>query len=436
MAVSDDELRSVGPWPAGINNVAKEDRLPRDEAGAPLALRDAKDVDMDTPGWVRRRRGYQRFHDGELTHSLWSSKELAFGLFVDGGVLHALFEDERVQSLGVELGTLPVSYTLINDRIYFTNRSACGMVTLALETHAWAPHQPAGVPTVSLVTGYALDPGLYQVAVTFTDLLGRESGCGKAAAIDVPAEHGIALASIPQPSDPSATPIINVYCAGPNDQVLRLYTSIPAGTTSGMIGQVANGRSMTTQFLQPLPAGQIVRSVNGRQYVAVGREVLYSDPLRYGLFNPVSNRIRFDSTVDLLEPAGNDGLFVAAGKRTYWLGGRDPAEFSQNIRRGAGAVKYSSTRVPGTVLGMQSEEDLPVWLASSGHFCVGMPGGTVVVLKEQEAVVPNADRAAVMFRSENGLQQIVAALRGPRAQGLAVSDRPVAHVLYRGDAVQ
>jgi type IV secretory pathway VirB2 component (pilin) len=73
-------------------------------------------------------------------------------------------------------------------------------------------------------------------------------------------------------------------------------------------------------------------------------------------------------------------------------------------------------------------------LAQSGHFCAGLPSGAVVVLKDGQAVTDGAERGAVLFRQEEGLQQIIAALRGPRAQGLAVRDRAVAHVIYDGSA--
>ena len=434
MAVSDDELRPVGPWPAGINNVAKEHRLPTNEAGAPIALREAVNVDLDSTGWPSLRRGFQRFYSGSLSHSVWSHKDMPFGLFVDADELCAVFPDGRVDPLGLGIGPLPVSFTLINDRVYLCNRTRSAMVTMALQVMDWAPSQPAGRPTAVRVQGYALSQGQYQVAVTFTDVMGRESGCAHAVALDVEDGGGIELSAIPQPADPVLTPWINVYASGPNDQVMRLAGTVPAGVQSWLITSLANGRSLTTQFLAPLPAGQIVRNVNGRQYVAVGDEVLYSEPLRYGLYNPVRNRIRFTAEVSLLEPCGKDGIYVAAGKRTYWMSGRDPAAFEQVIRRSTGAVKFSGTQVPGNVLGVQTEEDLPVWLADSGHLCVGTVGGAIVVLKDGEAVIPDADRAALLLRQEGGLQQVVAALRGQRPQGLAVRDSVVARVVYDGSA--
>lgn len=431
MGTRDDDLYRAGPWPLGINNMAKEGQLPADEEGHTQALRDAVNVDLDAAGRPTRRRGCEWVFDGQLTHSLWSAPDLPFGLLVDGGVLQVMFPDESVQSLDVQVSNQPLSYALINDRVYFSNRTTCGMVSLGLDCAMWAPEHPGGQPDLELVDGFALAPGQYQVAITFADRLGRESGSTLAATIDVGDGQGIVLANIPQPASPDTT-AIHVYCTDANDQVLRLALVLAPGTVTAMIAAAACGRSLATQFLRPLPPGQMVRYANGRQFVAVGREVLVSEPLRYGMFNPISGRIRFAHTVDLLEPAGNEGLYVAAGGRTFWLQGTDPATVTQRICRSSGAVPGTGIQVAGDVLGLETAENLPVWLAQSGHFCVGMPGGSVVVLKEGQAVTDGAGRGAALLRQQDGLQQLIVSLRGPHSQGLAIKDRAVAHILYDG----
>ncbi|HRO59329.1 MAG TPA: hypothetical protein PK177_09225, partial [Burkholderiaceae bacterium] len=46
-------------------------------------------------------------------------------------------------------------------------------------------------------------------------------------------------------------------------------------------------------------------------------------------------------------------------------------------------------------------------------------------------VVDSADRAAVFYREQGGVAQLVAALRGPRPQSMAVTDRAYAHIVHR-----
>lgn len=435
--VSDKSLYGAGPWPLGINNLAHEGALPTDENGKPIALREADNIDLDKEGWPRRRGGYEQIQALSLGHSAWSNPMLPFGLFVSAGELHALHSgDERIEALGIMLGDLAVSYTLLGDRVYFSNRTTCGMLTMDLQGYAWAPPSPSGQPTVAAVEDFALDAGQYQVAITYTDALGRESGSTQATAVEVVANGGVALSNIPQPEDAVATPTINLYLTGPNDQVLKLARSVAAGTTYTVLGSAAQGRSLPVQlqFLHPLPPGKIVRGNSGRQFVAVGNEVLWSESLRYGLYNRADNRSRFSDTVTMVEPVGSAdtaGLYVAAGKRTYWLSGADPAQYSQRTAYGHGVVPGTSMIVGGDVLGFDSATPVAVWIATNGQFCAGLPGGQVIPLKQGQAVVDDADRGAILLRQQSGIQQLIATLTAPRRQGLAVSDRAVAHVIHR-----
>ncbi|HFL5893123.1 TPA: hypothetical protein ACG4MF_004396, partial [Stenotrophomonas maltophilia] len=248
MPVRDEDLRPAGPWPLGINNVAGEGALPTDENGIPRALREANNVDLDAAGRPQRRRGHQRFRSGALTHSLWSHEHLQYGLFVDGGQLHALHEDERAEALGIDVGLDPLSYALIGDRVFFNNSTSCGVLDIDLQGYSWSPEHPAGQPVLVPSAASALAPGQYQVAVTFMDRLGRESGSTLAAVIDIAEGGGFELRDIPLPVAPDTTSVA-VYVSGPNDQVLRQYVILPAGTRSAPVLSAGEGRALTTQFL-------------------------------------------------------------------------------------------------------------------------------------------------------------------------------------------
>ncbi|HRO60513.1 MAG TPA: hypothetical protein PK177_15325, partial [Burkholderiaceae bacterium] len=229
--VRDGQLYKAGPWPRGVNNTAEEGALPENEYGTrPIALREAVNVDLTAQGRPRRRRGYAPAMSGALAHSGWRDSALPFGLYVDGGALKAVFDDLTTQDLGVDVGNAPVSYARINDRVFFSNNSVSGLITPDLQAWSWAPECPLGQPACAAATGYSLDKGMYQVAVTFTDLLGRESGAALAVQLDVGQDGGIELSNIPQPLDPVATPTVNFYATGADDQVLRLYTSAPSMT--------------------------------------------------------------------------------------------------------------------------------------------------------------------------------------------------------------
>lgn len=433
--IRDTALYKAGPWPRGINNTAEEGALPENEYGTrPVALREAVNVDLTAQGRPRRRRGYTSAIQGTLVHSLWSHKDLDWALFVDDGQLTVMFPDESTQTLGASVGNLPLSYALINDRVYFANAVVSGLITPDLQAWSWAPECPTGQPTVTAVSGYGLDAGIYQVAVTFTDLLGRESGAVLSAQVEVEGQGGIELSAIPQPVDPVATPTTNVYVTDANDQVPRLYTSAPSATSFGLITERAAGRPLLTQHLQALPAGSIVRGGHGRHWVARGSQVLWSQALRFGLFNPARDRMRYHAAVTMLEPiadgASGAGVYVAAGEKVYWYAGADPEGFSQAVASRHGVVPGSPLTVSGSTVGLETDAPVVTWLGTDGTQYVGAPGGAVQALT-QGVVMDGAERAATLYREQGGVAQLVTALKGPKPQAMAVADRAYAHVVHR-----
>ena len=426
--VADSRLYKAGPWPRGICNATEEGVLPLNDFGTrPTALRDAVNVTLTANGTPARRDGAEKVMDVALGHSLWSDAKLPFALLVYGSELHALHPGGVCTSLGVAVGNLDVSYALVNDKVFFTNASVSGQVTLDLDVQPWAPAAPDGQPLVAAATGGTLPAGTYQVAVTFTDASGRESGSTQAAVVDVEDNGGIAVSAIPQPA---LGGMVNVYCTAANDGVLRHALGLVPGILSANVGMPATGRPLQTQFLDALPAGHIVRFGHGRQWVARDNELLWSDPLRYGQYNPATNRMRFDGEIELLEPLGDGGagagVFVCANNRTYWLDGADPAEFRQRIVAHEGAVPGSSWREDGTAFGREANDIVVLWLSRKGTFRLGAPGGGVTD-PNPTALADDADRAAVLRRSGPGLEHLVVALRAPQAQVGAAADTCVTY---------
>ena len=431
----DNRVPKLGPWPLGINNLAPEGDLPRNEFGTRyIALREAVNVDLTKEGRLSRRPGYAGLHELELGHSLWSGIDMDFGLYVDNGQMHVLRADESIEALSLFVGALPLSYAQQGDRIFYTSRAGCGMLTLDTQAWSWGVDGPAGQPDAEPLDGYGLPPGQYQVAVTYTDILGRESGTPRAVPVTVAEGQGILLLGIPQPSDPNVARV-NIYVTDADDQVLRRHTQLAVGVTTVVIAtQATTGIKLETQHLVVMPKGQITRIHNGRQWVADGRYLRWSPTMRYGLTDPREAVIRFDADIDMMEPVGEGesdaGIYVAAGSATYWFGGRNPLEFNKSRISGHGAVPRSSVEVPGTAIGQDTDDEVTVWLSRSGNYVVAGGGGKLVVLKADEAVMPDADSAASLFIARNGKKQIVTTLRGPRSNGLAVTDQAVAHVVH------
>lgn len=424
---SDKQLARMSAWPAGIDNRSPEQALTRDDQGrAVIALRDAENVDLDRQGKPSRRDGYTRVLAGQRVHSLWARDPFPFGLFVDGQDLNALREDGTSFLIRSGMGAKPVSYDLAAGRVYWSNEQQTGSVSADGVALPWGAPGPNGVPTVQGGGGIGgLSAGTYQIAVTFLTASGEESGASLAATADVPEGGGLTLTGIPQPPDASYR--IRIYRSGANGDALYQAMDIPYGTTTLMLGVGRPGKLLETQFLEPMPPGHIVRAFNGRLYVACGNEVRWSEALRYGLTRLAHNRIGLQTRVSLMEPVGQGdeagGLFVAAGERTYFWSGADPKVFGNRIAYPHGAVPGTALRVPANVFGIESTTEVVYWLASNGVGCLGLPGGTVVPLRENQAIAPSADSGASLFRDANGIQQVITTLVGAQERGLAIGDR-------------
>lgn len=428
MGVRDEDLIQI-PSFTGTNNRDKETSL------QPSALREAIDVDLDKLGKVASRRGYTApLIACSLGHSLWADPLFPFGLYADDESLFALNPDLTTELLRTGLSRgMDLSYARINDTVFWANDSECGMVSSMGESMPWACEQPAGQPDLSPIEG-ALGKGQVQVCITFADRHGRESGGTLAAVLDIGEGQGIQLSNIPQPSDPVETPKIRIYVTGGDDRALYFAKSIPAGTTLAAVVQRPEGRLIATQFLTAMPTGHIVRYWNGRQLVARGNLLLWSEALRYGLTHLGNAHLGFRSRLTLVAPVEGDGagVFVSDGSRVMFLAGPAPADWQPKPVSAYGAVEGSFLMTPASAWGIESKQNVPAWLGKDGLFTVGLPGGTVVTFNQADFVAGVGDRAASLFRESDGLMQFITTQRGVAQPRVGVSDTAVARV-YRED---
>lgn len=431
MAARDLDLSKISQF-IGPNN--------RDEetAVAPNVLRELSDADLTKAGKIRSRKGYtEALVPCTLGHSLWADHRglFPFGLYVDDDSMHALNPDLTTELVRTGLSRgLDVSYARINDAVFWSNSAECGMVTDMGEAMPWSCEHPSGQPVLTAVEG-ALGKGQVQVAITFVDRRGRESGSTVAATIDLADGQGVQLINLPQPNDPVETPYVRVYASAGNDSVMYRAMDVPAGVNSVSVLQKPGGRKLVTQFLRPMPPGHIVRLWNGRQLVARGRFVLWSPALRYGMTHIGHMHIGFRKTLTLLEPieeGDGAGVYVSDGSGIMFMSGADPKDWQPKRVSAYGAVAGSSMLTPASAWGIESKQDVPAWLGRDGLFTVGLPGGNVITFNQADFVAGVGERAASLFREADGLMQFITAQRGVQRQRMGVTDAAIARV-YRED---
>lgn len=427
---TDKQMVRMAGWPAGIDNRSPEQALQRDDQGRTvIALRDAENVDLDKSGKPSRRAGATRRIIGTRVHSLWGDPAFPLALYADNGALMAVQSNLRTFQVrdGLAPGQ-PLSYAVAAGRAYWSNGMDTGCVSADGVALAWGIAGPGGQPTLTGGSGIGgLNAGTYQVAVTFLSAAGEESGASLAATVTVPQGGGITVTDIPQPAD--LTQRVRIYLSPANGDVLYHVMDLPAGTTQMLLGVAQPKKPLTTQFLEVMPAGQSVRYYAGRLWVAAGKVLVYSEPQRYGQTRLPQNRITLPDWIDMAEPVGNGedggGLYVAAGERTYWLGGTEPAQMNAAYRypMGGGVVPGTPVRVNGSMFGLQTSDPVIYWLARNGVACLGLPGGVVVPLREGQVIAPSADGGASLFMDDGSNRKIITALMGASQRGAAIGDK-------------
>lgn len=426
--VADAQLVRLTGWPQGLNNVAAETSLAAPE------LRTARNVDLADDGKPRRRRGYRRICAGSGIRGLWADPDTGLGFFAEGAALRAVDAFGTVTTILAD-GVSPyadVAFCRLADRVYWTDGGVTGSITDALDARPWGCPNPAGQPLVSPAAVGGLHAGTYQVAITYRDDRGEESGATLAALVDVSEGGGIQLSSIPQPNAPTVT-TVRVYLSPPNGDALLHHRDLPIGITNVIVGVGFAGKPLETQFLSPMPPGQAIAALNGRLFVADGKTLRWTPALRYGLTHRANATIGFAQRIDVLIDVGEAqdgaGLYVAAGERTFFLAGWDAGATTRVIAHPYGAVPGTARAVPAAAFGIESTRRAAYWLGRNGVACLGLPGGQVVPLTAARAVADRYERGATLFCERDGIRQAITALSGHAgAQPLAVRDRLVARV--------
>lgn len=426
------EVRFPG-FPDGVNNVDREHemRTPRGADGSesdvpPTAARALKNVDIMARGRVKRRRGYAQVVATTESRGLTSYNGDLY--FADGGVFYrCLLPDETVEAVHDVAPGSEISSEEINGVLYVTDGG-----TNAFRVHAdgstteWSVEQPSGQPSLAAVALGTLPAGEYQVAVTF--LRGREeSGTTRAARVTLSEEGSIQLSNIPQPTSPETTGI-RVYLSRTSSERLYQQRDLGVGTTDALFSLLPTGKQLDTQFLEPMPRGHIVRQFKGRMLTAIGSTLVFSEALRFGLTNLSHNFIQFHGPITMVRPV-EGGVFVAAGveskRRTVFLQGTDPNEFTMRTVYTHGAVPGTDLAISSTLLADDrvAAGETAVWWATNGVMVVGTPSGEVLPLREGELALPEFSRGAMLVRSQDGVRQLVSTLSNPQAENpLAVTD--------------
>lgn len=410
----------------GVDNRAHPTRL------ADGFVRVADNVDIDASGVPSSREGYELWVELPGAHSAWTDDLLTFALVADATTLYRLDDDGTLTTLVTGLNGSPVSYAAIAQRVRWSNGVQTGQVALDGTTMPLGVSTPLPSYGVTAVANGGLFAGSYGVTMTFADAAGEEGGAPETVYVDVAEGGGIQVSNVP--TDPAGTATTaRLYVTGANGTDLLYAGSALPGAASFLIGAGDRGRMLITQFCEPFPPSDCLLAMNGRLLGALGRDLVWSLPLYYGLTRPSQCSLRLPDEIVMLAAPESDGflLYVGTRKKTYVLRGESIDSCTLKAANAAGVVPGAVAMVPANVLALDGVlTPTPVWAGADGVPYAGTVNGVVPL--SEHFVYPIYDRAAAIHVDDGGRSRFIVAGRGGRTSGLAMGDYASAEVIDAG----
>lgn len=377
-------------WAKGMDNRRADFDLPVD------VLRDAVNVDVHSSGQVKMRRGIVQVIPDANAHSVYSDgKRLVWA--TPNTLKMADANMDKITLLTDSRLANPLSYTLVNGEIYFSNEQINGKINALGAYEKWGIVPPSTQPTLSAVTG----PYLFQVVVAFVTLSGEESGSGLPVQVMTTDPATIIVSNIPQSSD-SRVVATRIYVTGPDGDVYFRNQDVPTGITNEILyGPFDNGMFLKNQFNANPPPGQLIEKHKGWIFIAIGNLLIHTDALRYGIYEDTASFFMFPERLTLLK-AVPDGVYVSADK-TYFL----PNAGTEDVQQ-IPVLPYRA--IEGAACHLPNSEDV-AWMSERG-LVRGSAGGQVVNLTEGQIAVDKFTRGCLGYAKNNGHQALVSIMTG------------------------
>ena len=392
------KTQSIGPF-LGLNN-----RLPDFALHVPKVgdwLRSGDNVEVTNAGTIVRRKAASLVQSMTGAHSLHMISDTA-GYLVRDSVLYAITLPTYSEALVKVLASnARLFWVETMGGLYASNGTDIGRVSG--ETWTAAFPTPAK-PELNGAIGGGLEPGQYQVAVSYVRLSGsdllEEGGVSEALAVTLATQGGI---RVNLPAATAGATHVNIYLTQANGEVGYLVSFVVAGTTIYDCISLPTGREAPVRFDSkgakqieaPLPAGELFSSM-GRLCSIVGNSIYVGVPFRPGYYLPIEGVIHFTAPVTVAIENKN-GTYLCADK-TYWL----PGDLLASQERLVQVLHYGA--VPGTAF---HHPDKPVvgWFGANG-IVLADPAGQAVALTE-EAVKVTAPASGISTVLEGDYTRVV-----------------------------
>lgn len=199
-------------------------------------------------------------------------------------------------------------------------------------------------------------------------------------------------------------------------------------------GQIGGDGMWISPVVHPTPTlgpvnGRLLRKVpmanqltywNGRIYMGCGRLLWATELFAYNYVDATRTFFQFEDDITMVASV-TDGLYVGTDAACYFLGyekqiGGSIKDLKRTVLMNYGVIPNSAVSVPAELIKPQISQDpqspiknAVMFLTHTGVIA-GFDGGTIYNLTQADFLFPLAERAATMFRRQDGINQFVAVM--------------------------
>jgi hypothetical protein len=181
---------------------------------------------------------------------------------------------------------------------------------------------------------------------------------------------------------------------------------------SPVVAPTSTAGAIAGKLISPPPYASLIETYRGRNYLAVGKILWVTELYLYGWVDRTRGFLPFEHDITMLK-AVNDGLFVGTTGGIYFIKGTfaegmklEPIVSSAALSQ---AVAVPTSKIhPQARSGPIPEGEGIAFLGADGFF-VGFDGGQLYNLTQDRMVFPEMVNAAVLYREQDGVNQLVAA---------------------------
>ena len=398
------EPTKLGPF-LGMDNKLPTSKLvvpPKQNQAGGAYVRDALNVDLTAAGTFQRRGGVKLVAASTRASSLWSDG--ITGYYADNGVLKS-FDGTNVATVATLANpSAKVSMTVTPLGNVWTDSTFLCLISNGVSSNLSVP-TPNPTPRVSVTTGGALKAGMYTVAFARVNAASQRSAIVGFQTVSVLADGGAINVTAASSTDSQV-----VYVSAPGGSVLYLEAVIYPGQTTATVPVLSSsGTPVDSRYETNMPAGAQVRYYRGRLLTVVNNLIYYSHPYNYGVTDPTQNFIALDDPVTLCEPT-QDGVFLATAYNTWFLDGHDVATAELKPLAPYGAIPNTAAPEPNT---------LNLWWFTPRGAVRTTDQNTLEMKQDDHIAFGAASTGAALFREENGLSQVIAAVSNAAPTGAA-----------------